>query len=221
MKDFQDDGCCTTECTCSFFSLSLLKSFQKTFQTDNISILEVQHKKEKLTERLLICIDECVQDGWKQFFLAIMWKKSNGIYFYGHKLFENQGRSTTNPTCVFTNSERTSIIHLLIQNINARLDDDIEMQESLKPLAAIKAIVSRQSLKRCYKFIVPDFDETTFSRYYSTAAELFEQCNFNNPEETLQTLHLLVPGELTVLKCALARVAAAKPHSADVERLIS
>lgn len=114
--------------------------------------MRCKRKKEELIGKLLKCIDECVDNGWEQLFLANVETKTDGIYLFGHKLLKHCGRSNTNSSCAF--------------------------------------IVSTQY-------------------------------NFKNPYETLNKLESLVPGQLPVLKCALARVVAAKPHSADVKRLIS
>lgn len=105
--------------------------------------------------------------------------------------------------------------------LKGRLDLDIDLQEDLQPLLEIKRTVSEESLKRCYTAIAKDCDENTFYHEYRTAADLLLGHDFTNTLNTLQKLLELVPDELPILKLALARVSAAKPHSADVERLIS
>lgn len=113
------------------------------------------------------------------------------------------------------------IICTLINHVNERMDFDIELQENLKPLAVISKTVSHQALKSCYKSIVPDLNEESFHNEYAVAADLLNEKEFDSPLKTLQELQRCIPEDLFVLKSALARVAAAKPHSSDVERLIS
>lgn len=69
--------------------------------------------------------------------------------------------------------------------------------------------------------IVSDYDENVFYSEYMTAVQLLKDESPENPLDILKELNRRVPNQLLVLKNALARVAAAKPHSADVERLIS
>lgn len=76
-------------------------------------------------------------------------------------------------------------------------------------------------LKFCDSDIVPDLDVNSFCTEYYKAANLLKRNEFKRILPTLQKLHELCPGELTVMTSALAWVAAVKPHSADAERLIS
>lgn len=65
----------------------------KTFERDKVSILNVQKEKQKLCDKLLECINGPTDDGWEQLFLKNIELKSDGKYFFGHKLLENVGRS--------------------------------------------------------------------------------------------------------------------------------
>lgn len=201
--------------------LCLLKTFQKTFQRDDISILHVQKKKENLFERLQQCIDETLTDGWEQMFLSKIETKDDGVYFFGHNLLRNSNRTSRLARCTFTIVERKLIINTLIQLMNTRLDFDIELQRKLEPLGSMKTSVCYQELQSCYELIVPDLNENAFHTDYASAFNLLKDYDIEDPLQILQKLELLAPGKFEVLKTALARVAAAKPHSADVERLIS
>lgn len=78
-------------------------------------------------------------------------------------------------------------------------------------------------MKECYSEIVPDMDVVQFCSEYRTAAQcLAEYRNeCNGQHEALKMLTNTNPNQFTVLKTALARIVAAKPHSAEVERFIS
>lgn len=67
---------------------------------------------------------------------------------------------------------------------------------------------------------MPDLNKHSFYTEYALASNLLKEYDFEGPLETLQKLELLEPEKFDVLITALARVAAAKPRSADVERLI-
>lgn len=201
--------------------LCLMKTFQKTFQSDSISILNVRKKKEKLIVKLQKCVDETVPNGWEQMFLSKIETKDDGDYFFGHKLLKNNNRSSRTATCTFSATERKLIIDTLIKHINTRLDYDISLQKNLEPLNSIKASLCRQKLKSCYEVVVPDLNEKAFYTDYASASTLLKEHDVEGPLDILQKLELLAPRRFDVLKVALARVAAVKPYSADVERLIS
>lgn len=141
------------------------------------------------------------------------------IYLYGHKLLKNSGR--TESYCVFDNVKQKHIIDKLILHLNRRLDYDLKLREDLKPLLAIRPTVTQHSLKLCCTAVANDLDEEAFNKEYVIAANLLKDYDFKNPHNTLQTLHKLVPDQLLTHSTALARVVAAKPHSGDVERLVS
>lgn len=201
--------------------LSLLKTFQKTFESDTVSILVLQNKKQTLCDRLLEFIDKPKENGWEQEFLSSLDLKDDGKYFFGHKLLTYSGRSNRLGRCTFTELNRKRIIETLINLINERMSFDLELQDNLKPLAEINRSFSRQSLQLCHKAIIPDLNEEEFYVDYALAGDLLNGKKFDSPLQTLGELIQLDPDNLMVLKTCLARVAAAKPHSSDVERIIS
>lgn len=77
-------------------------------------------------------------------------------------------------------------------------------------------------LDRCWSFIAPDLDQDEFLFDYYAAAGVLNYDNAPDNVTPLQTLKKLTEHEgFRTLKIALAKVAVLKPHSADVERLIS
>lgn len=136
------------------------------------------------------------------------------VRFYNRKLINT---STRRSAFSFTTPQRHHIIRSLIHHLNLRIDLDASLHKTLQPLANISSSVSQEDLKLCYLFIIPDLDEKTFFSDYKTATEFLKDATL----ASLQTLHKISPDHLHTMKIALARVLAAKPHSADVERLIS
>jgi len=109
-----------------------------------------------------------------------------------------------NPHCSFLN-----LCSISSPNISKTFEDDTILLSSLQ----------KKLLGNVGRSIIPDLVEDSFYMEYGIAAELLNQREFFSPLETLQELQRL-PDKLFIVKIALARVAAAKPHSADVERLI-
>lgn len=198
--------------------LQLLKICQKAFESDIVSILCIPPKKHQLIEKLQNLLTNPLHNGWEQLFLSQV--EESTLRFYGHELTKTNPRTRSGNT-FFSDQIRNSIIDTLIQNLNERLDYDVSLQDALQPLSSIKPITTRSSLKSCYDAIVPDLDEHQFYADYQKASNLLRNYQFVNPLDTLQKLQVKIPDQLNVLKIALARIVAAKPHSADVERLIS
>lgn len=151
-----------------------------------------------------------LEDGKKNFICR------NGISFHGIKL-----KKSVHKAYSFKAQTRMKIVDKMIQHLAIRLALDDPVQMTLSPLSNIRATASLSELKTCHAMIIPDLDETVFTREYYEAANLLTEYKFKTTLKTLQKIQSICPNELSVIKRALARVAAAKIHSADVERLIS
>lgn len=104
--------------------LSLLKSFQKTCQSDSISITDVLRLKTDLITRLENCKTECVPDGWEQLFKEKV-VKTGDKYLYGYHLKRTTPRfNRRQVACSFTTNKRLHILNCLILNLNIRLGLD-------------------------------------------------------------------------------------------------
>lgn len=77
--------------------LESIEDFSKKIQSDTITLLEIQNEK------------------------------TDGKYLLGHKLAIRSGRYNRNSASTLTPTVRKSIIQLLINNINDRLDYEIEV----------------------------------------------------------------------------------------------
>lgn len=96
---------------------------------------------------------------------------------------------------------------------------DSQVRLDILPLRKLDPDVSSEELKRCHKVVCPDLDLRTFSQEYFELACLdeYSECS---PTELLKILCRNKNDQFVTIKTALARLLAAKPHSADVERLI-
>lgn len=198
--------------------LTLLKAFQKTFESDDITILDVATKKNKFVKRLEDLRTKRLHGGWEEeFFLKI--NKSNGqTLLYGHILIPR----SKNSNCKFGLPERDSIIFSLITSIGERLGIDEVTDRHLMPLSVLSHATTHRALNLCHSFIVPDLNEADFVAEYRHALEFYKNAVFGTPYEILHALKIdSRTDRYPALTTALARAAAAKPHSSDVERLIS
>lgn len=109
-----------------------------------------------------------------------------------------------------------------MEKITFRLNNDINTQTSLQPLFNISISVTIESVKLCQSLIAPDVPVRTFVNEYFRAADLLEaQSNGEEELNTNQSYNHVCGNTFPTIKLALVRAIAAKPHSADVERLIS
>lgn len=154
------------------------------------------------------------KDGRKRF-LENIDDSEDGIFFFGNNL-----RNNSDTTFAYGSPQRLSIINSLIDSIRERLSADDTFEAILQPLNDIKSTTSSESLLLCHSFIASDLDQEEFCEQYYQSADLLKDFQRKSAHESLQKLTELST-ELTVFKTALARAIAAKPHSSDVERLIS
>lgn len=115
----------------------------------------------------------------------------------------------------FTTTKRHHILSSLILILTISLDDSL--LEKIAPLPKISSFTTEDDLNACYSFIPRDMDKEKFFSEYFDAAELLKDFECDTGRESLRKL---TPDRLQTTKLALARVVAAKPTSADVERLM-
>lgn len=207
--------------------LFLIKTFQKACQSDSITLLEVAERKANLIKRLENCINGKVDGGWEECLAQNIVTNGHRKYLYGIelKLVNSfirtvKGRRTVVSTS-FTLQKRRFIIQQLIQNFNVRLELDNGLLAAMEPLRVVSLSTPTEDLELCHSTFAPDFGRDQFVSDYYGAAEILNDYQCKTTLESLQKIIDVCPENLTSLKLALARVSAAKPHSADVERLIS
>ncbi len=202
--------------------IDILKAYQKFCQSDTISILDALEKLDRLFDKLQRCKRGPVDGGWEALLLASVATNGNTVSLHGFRLKTNSSTSRTRrqPNS-FSSAKRDLIITTLIKHLKIRLSLDDDLRSALKPLLKLNSSISQQDLDKCHSYIIPDKDKQTFSVEYSVAADKLKDFDCESPIISLQKLHEIQPDDFATLKVALARVAVLKPHSADVERLIS
>lgn len=74
--------------------LTLFKAFQKFFESDSVSIMEVTLKKQKLFDKLVKLKTEPLKDGWEECFLQNIIIDEDSSLLYGNKLIKERVRDT-------------------------------------------------------------------------------------------------------------------------------
>lgn len=193
--------------------LSLLKKFQKACQSDDISILDVSPLRSKFIDSLQQCKNGSIAGGWEELFLGSVVNNQNRSFFHGIELVKGQFQ--------FTSRHRQLIISSLTNHVNMRIDLDASVHDAIQPIVDPNPCAQQDALKVCHDIIASDFTEREFFSDYKSAADLLSNENLSTSADYLQSMKKILPEELHSVKVAIARILIMKPHSADVERLIS
>ena len=185
--------------------LYIYKRFHQAFQDDNILILDIIQKKESILRRLEELKHTPLVGGWEELFLTSLQHVDGQYEFLGKELNVKDRRGGHNRYVSDKrniDAVRSEVIQSIINFLNDRLDEDsLESTAALSPLKKLDPSATNDQLKACYNAICPDLSLLDQHPITARSFSLRKKCS------TLTT--------------AIARVVAAKPHSADVERLIS
>ena len=198
---------------------NVYKRFHQAFQDDDTLIFDISRKKQSVLKRLEEMSHNPLTGGWKETFLSEL---EEGNKFKGVDLTEKERRGTYN-RCVSDRRSfdaiRNEVIQSLFYFLDNRLDDDsLASTAALSPLKQLSSSPTNEQLRACHKVICPDLPLVDFVSEYKEASEMEHlQSLCTKPLLTFLTSEKQYP----VLTIAIARLVAAKPHSADVERLIS
>ena len=116
---------------------------------------------------------------------------------------------------------RFEIIESLLHFLEERYRLDSERVKQLYPLKKLNTEVTDYELKKkCYEIIIPELDLASFALQYRDACDAFGHVNMAPIEIIKSIIQSGLLADHKELVTAFARIVAAKPHSADVERLI-
>ena len=197
----------------------MYKRLHQAFQDDDILIFDISRKKQSVLKRLEEMSHNPLTGGWEETFLSEL---DEGNKFKGFALTEKERRGTYNRYVSDRRSFdaiRNDVIPPLIYFLDNRLDDDsLASAAALSPPRQLSSSPTNEQLRACHKAICPDVPLVDFVSEYKEASEMKHL-------QSLCTKPLLsclaAEKHYPMLTIAIARLVAAKPHSADVERLIS
>lgn len=102
-----------------------------------------------------------------------------------------------------------------------RIDFDSSFHDAVNPFVNLDPAKQQNALKTCHAVIARDFNEHVFLSEYKLAAELMADEELPDLKDYLEKMYTISPDGLNTIKVSSARILTMKPHSADVERLIS
>jgi hypothetical protein len=114
---------------------------------------------------------------------------------------------------------RNEVILSLLNFLDDRFDADEVCVTKLRPLGQLDPNVTDAELEQCHGCIIPDMSLAQFALQYKDAAKNKDLVELKTVPDLLKRV-LACGADMYVLSTALARFISAKPHSADVDRLI-
>lgn len=205
--------------TCLLSDMSFIyKRFQKSFESDSLTIFDIQPQIKKTVDKFTELLQKPVVSGWEENFLENL---SQVETRFGKKIFKFNGyvlNEQNNPKPF--SERRNAIITSMIRFLQQMFECDSRIRENILPLQKLDPDTSVEELKRCYDVTCPDLEFRVFCQEYFELACVAEYQEAS-PVQLLKILCRNKEGQFDTIKKGLARLVAAKPHSADVERLIS
>lgn len=115
---------------------------------------------------------------------------------------------------------RKDIILSMIQFLQEMFECDGRIREDILPFQNFDPDTSTEALKRCHKIVSPDSDFRVFCQEYFELACVAEYREYSQAQ--MLKIHCRnKDGQFDTVKRSLARLVAAKPHSADFECLMA
>ena len=200
--------------------LAVFKRYQKIIQDDSITILGVEKKTISVKAQLHSLLEKNLEGGWLEALQSSLGE--DGLTLKGVALHEARERRVNHQFVTVTRDHeaiKNEIILSLQEFLTQRFDLDKNVVEVLKPFAGLK---SETDMKKVHSTICSDLDLTELTMEFNdliNSDELHELQQLKLPEivQRLFRNHELFPNLIT----AFSRIWAAKPHSYDVERVIS
>jgi hypothetical protein len=215
-------------------ALYVYKRFQKSIQSDQLNVFDLENARDYCTSQIRKLLTRPLPGGFEEqvipdgeeghkSFLGVALrdrtssKKRSGIR---HLYVTTRGRDVQ--------AVKTEMLNSLINFLNRRLD--IEMSSSsdasysvqfraLSPECMKSEAASDDDVRRVYDVIVPD---TNWQTFYASYGEVISALRTSGASTLQEILNFsLANKHWSTVSLALARLLVAKPHSTDVERLIS
>ncbi|KAL4084422.1 hypothetical protein QTP88_028244 [Uroleucon formosanum] len=199
-----------------------LHRYQQTIQSDKITVLDLVKHTESVINKIKSLSSINLIGGWVDV-LEDELKGTNGKVLKDIKLIDFQEkRKHRHNLYVTENRSVSAICHEIVETLANFLQDRIDIDKyfvsTIKPVANLD---SKANIRNVFDVLGKDLDLADLNMEYTDLME------HNRLEEIRQmplpklVRYLSGSKEFKNVTILLARVIAAKPHSADVERLIS
>ena len=199
---------------------SLFSRFQKKLQSNKVMVFDIGEALERFISRLQQLNDgKTLIGGFEEHLVANVSKEDGKKILHGYILREKIRRSNIHNFNVSERRSYNAIRNEVLLSINTFLRQRFG-DKDFADLAAIKNLPSakEEDLRKLHAAIVPD---QTLADFAQSCLEVGQMTELNNSDPRLLLKAIIGDKSMKSLHVALARIIAAKPQSADVERLIS
>lgn len=189
-----------------------------------MTILDMEHLTTGVSSRLLKLKDDYLLGGWVQCLKdAVSTESDDSITLKGIPLAKEQPRRCKeHHKYVSDKRDVTSVchevVHSLVEFLAQRFEMDAPLQKLLKPFACLQ---SEANLGEVHKVLGSDMDLSQFAMEYEEILLLENIGGLQTSTLGEKVRYLSSTEDYRNVATLLARILAAKPHSADVERVIS
>lgn len=191
--------------------LETFSRFQQNLQRDSTTLVDMMRYVNQVSTKIGSLIQNPLSGGWVSAF-------NEQIEILSEERFRLNGIELRIPRRRDPAAVKNEITLSLCNFLEARFQDDREIVDIFDKFMSFDRSVNLRNIHEC---IASDLDLASLDLEYSEVIDL----GFS---ETLKKLSLIEMiqmfirlGNYPILTTIFARIAAAKPHSADVERLIS
>ena len=207
--------------------VTLYSRFQMKLQSDDVLVFNLVRERDNFLARLAEAKEKPIIGGWEELFLSTVKEiphqgeeSENEWEFFGMKLVAKTKRRRQHHLYVHDSRTIEAVRNEIVLSLENFLSERLQSDEwkDLTPLAKLRVDVSDDERRACHKVIAPDCDLFEICQSYREAVAI-PTMQDKGPRSVLN--QIVGVEEMKPLAIALARIIAAKPYSADVERLIS
>ena len=204
--------------------LTVFSRYQKLLQGDGITILDIEKTTKSVKARLLALTEDDLPGGWTKALKKELVLQPDGVtkILKGIELMRTKKRRKEHhqyvSDCRDVNAVCREVVASLVEFLDQRFDVDAQLMRTAKSFATLQPSAN---LEGVHSMLCPDLALSELSLEFW---ELLEMDNIEALRQmTLaQKVRFLASSDsYRSVTTVLARLLAAKPHSADVERLIS
>jgi len=201
--------------------LFLFSNYQKKLQSDSLTITNMDKLTKNVLEQIDLLKTQNLLGGWLHN-LALQIENREELYLKYIKLHTTERRNEQHSKYVTDKRDKQAIINeireSLMEFLSQRFIQDVDTINILKPFVELS---EQSNIEQVHKILYYDLDLQVFYQEYQELLMSENIIKYRNMKLSDLLKLLCASNEYCNLKIAFARIMAAKPSSADVERLIS
>lgn len=201
--------------------LDIFSRFQKNLQRDDCNLVTLNKYIKSLQNSLQTIENKPLLGGWVEA-LQIQISEENPLEMKGIKLYQKQRRTTAHNLYVSDRRDAEAVKHEIVLSLSNFLEKRFKEDDGLMQLLEdFIHFELHTDLRKIHELIASDLSLLELDMEFQEVINL--KINHNLKDLSILDIikRLISANNYPTLVKIFARIAAAKPHSADIERLIS